>query len=117
MEKGFKSICMDYFVREYDYSFIGRLRRKDDSKDSVVDFVASANINGVKRMIVCRCRLKGDPFSVADLDELMGRGKRIEGSNKLYIMFSGSGFDPDLRTKAKEDTSVVLRDLADVYRG
>lgn len=117
MEKGFKSICMDYVVREYDYSFIGRLRRKDDSKDSVVDFVASANINGVKRMIVCRCRLKGDPFSVADLDELMGRGKRIEGSNKLYIMFSGSGFDPDLRTKAKGDTGIVLRDLADVYRG
>ncbi len=115
MEKGFKSVCMDYITCAYDYTFVGKLRRKDDSKDSIVDFVAGANLYGVKRMIVARCRLNGDPFTESDLDELMEKGKRIEGSNKLYMMFSGCGFEPGLRTKAKNDASVVLKTIDDIY--
>ena len=117
MEKGFKTICMDYITCAYDYTFIGKLRRKDDSKDSVVDFVAGANMYGVKRMIVARCRLNGDPFRESDLIELMDKGKKLEGSNKLYMMFSGCGFGPDLQTRARNDASVVLKTLDDIYNG
>ncbi len=117
MERGFKSICMDYISCAYDYTFIGKLRRKDDSKDTVVDFVAGASVYGVKRMIVARCRLAGKPFTEKDLEELMDKGRKVDGSNKLYMMFSGCGFEPGLKARAKSDTSVVLKTLDDIYAG
>lgn len=117
MEKGFKAICMDYVTLNYDYAFIGKIRKKDDSADSVIDFVSAVNKDGVKRIMVARCRLYGDPFNTSDLRELVERAKRIEGPNKLYAMFSRSGFDPDLTAKAASDSSIILKTLDDVYRG
>lgn len=115
MERGFKSICMDYVTRNYDYYFIGKLRRRDDSRDSIVDFVASVNLANVKRVIIARCRLDGDPFCVSDYNELVERSKKIEGGNKLYMMFSDSGFDPGLVAYARDDANLILKTLDDVY--
>ncbi len=117
MEKGFKTVCMDYVTCNYDYTFVGKLRKRDDSKDSIIDFVASVNVGDVRRIMVARCRLFGDPFNRSDLDALMERAKKVEGSNKIYAMFSGSGFDPDIRNIAEGNHSVVLRTLDDVYNG
>lgn len=117
VEKGFKAVCMDYVTHNYTYDFVGKLRRKDDSKDSIIDFVASVNVNDVKRVMVARCRLDGDPFCVQDLDDLKERAKKVEGSNKIYAMFSGCGFNPELRAAAKGNTSIILRTLEEVYSG
>lgn len=117
MERGFKTVCMDYVTFNYDYTFIGKLRRKDDSRDSVIDFVASVTVDDVRRIIIARCRLFGDPFNKSDLDILMERGKKVDGSNKLYALFSGPGFDPDLQAVARDDSNVVLRTLDEVYKG
>lgn len=117
MERGFKSICMDYVMCNYDYVFVGRIRRKDDTTDPVIDFVSAVNKDGVKRIMVARCRLYGDPFNSSDLAELMERARKIDGPNKLYALFSKAGFDPDLKAKAAADRSIVLRTLDDIYRG
>ena len=117
VERGFKTVCMDYVTHNYDYSFMGKLRRKDDSRDSVIDFVASVTVDDVRRIIIARCRLFGDPFNKSDLDILMERGKKVDGSNKLYALFSGPGFDPDLQAVARDDNNVVLRTLDEVYKG
>lgn len=117
VEKGFKSVCMDFVTHNYEYSFLGKLRRKDDSKDSIIDFVASVNLNDVRRIMSARCRLHGDPFTKADLDALIERSKKIDGSNKMYVLFSGCGFDPALVKATEGTTSVVLYTLEDVYNG
>ncbi len=116
VERGFKSVCMDYVTCNYNYSFMGKIRRKDDTKNSIIDFVASVNINNVRRIMAARCRLFGNPFSKADLDVLMERSKKVEGSNKLYAMFSGTGFDKDLVDYTKGNANVVLLTLDDIYR-
>lgn len=117
VERGFKSVCMDYVTHNYDYSFIGRLRRKDDSCDTIIDFVASVTVNDVRRIMVAGCRLRGEPFSMADLNALTERSKKVEGSNKLFVMFSGSGFDAGLIEYSKSNASLVLLTLDDIYRG
>lgn len=117
VERGFKSICMDYVTQNYEYSFIGRLRRKDDTSDSIIDFVASLNVSDIRRIAVARCRLHGAPFSKDDLDRLMERARKVEGSNKMFLMFSGCGFSDDLKAYASRDPNVTLLSLDDVYRG
>ena len=117
VERGFKSVCMDYVTHTYEYSFIGKLRKKDDTSDSIIDFVASVNANDVRRIMTARCRLHGAPFSRKDLDELMDRSRKIEGSNKMFVMFSGAGFDSDLTDYAKGSVNVLLLSLDDIYRG
>ena len=117
VERGFKAVCMDYVTHTYEYSFIGKLRRKDDSSDSIIDFVASVNANDVRRIMTARCRLRGAPFSKKDLDELMDRSRKIEGSNKLFVLFSGAGFDSALSDYAKGNVNVLLLSLDDIYRG
>ena len=117
MERSFKSVCMDYVTYTYDYSFMGKLRRKDDSNDSVIDFVAAVNLDDVRRIMAARCRLHGKPFSVSDLDELVERSKKVEGSNKMFALFSGVGFDDKLLERAKSDKNVILLTLDDIYRG
>ena len=117
MERGFKSVCMEYVTHNYEYSFVGKLRKKDDSKDAIIDFVASVNLNDVRRIMVARCRLYGDPFNRSDLDALMERAKKVEGSNKIYALFSGTGFDPDIQAAARDSTSIVLKTLDEIYNG
>ena len=117
MERSFKSVCMDYVTYTYDYSFMGKLRRKDDSNDSVIDFVAAVNLDDVRRIMAARCRLHGKPFTVSDLDELVERSKKVEGSNKIFALFSGVGFDDKLLERAKSDKNVILLTLDDIYRG
>ena len=117
VERGFKTVCMDYITHNYDYSFMGKLRRKDDSSDSIIDFVAAVNLNDVRRIMVARCRLHGEPFGMADLNDLVDRSKKVDGSNKLFAMFSGPGFDRDLAEHVKVNGNVLLFSLDDVYRG
>lgn len=117
MERGFKTVCMDYVAQNYEYKFIGKLRRKDDTVDDVIDFVASVNIDGKPRTMVARCRLSGNPVGKPDLDELVARAKKVDGSSKMYVLFSGSGFSQDLVKAVQKDASTVLLTLEDVYKG
>ena len=116
LEKSFKTVCMDYVALNYRYSFVGKLRRRDDSKDSVVDFVAAVTENNVNCTAVCTCRLFGGQFVEDDLESLRARGKRIAGSNQIYMMFSGAGFSPELRERAEKENGIRLVSLEDVYR-
>lgn len=115
MERGFKSICMDYVTNRYDYRFIGKLRRKDDSVDTVIDFVASVIAEGRACTLVARCRLYGNPMGRADLDELVDRARKVEGANKRYLLFSGVGFSPELRKAVGKGGDASLLTLEDVY--
>ena len=115
MERGFKAVCMEYVTQKYDYRFIGKLRRKDDTVDTVIDFVASVMIDGRARTIVARCRLYGDPFGKHDMDELVERARKVEGSNKMYVLFSGVGFTPELKKAVGNGGDASLLTLDDIY--
>lgn len=117
MENAFKTVCMEYVTRSFDYKFVGRLRKWDDSVDKVIDFLASVNVNRSEKVLIARCRLYGAPFGERELEELMERAKKVEGSShKAYIMFSGTGFTPEL-VKAAHNMGerVRLLSLADIY--
>lgn len=115
LERGFKALCIDYVTYTYTYSFVGKVRRKDDTTDSIIDFVASVSVGDVRRIMVARCRLDGDPLGKVELDELIERAKKVEGQNKIYALFSGCGFSPELEAEARENTSIVLKTLDDIY--
>ncbi len=117
MERGFKSVCMDYVTQNYEFKFIGKLRKKDDTVDTVIDFLASISKNGRDSVMVARCRLNGEPFGREDLDELMARAKKVDGSRKTYALFSGAGFTSDLVRAAGKGGDVVLVTLEQVYEG
>lgn len=115
-EKSFKSVCMDYITLNYKYSFVGKLRKRDDSKDDVVDFVAAVVENDVNRTAVSVCRLYGDRLGKEDYDALVNRSRSIAGSNRIYMMFSGAGFSPELKDMAEKDRNIRLISLDDIYR-
>lgn len=115
MESAFKSVCMDYVARIFDYKFIGRVRKKDDTVDDVIDFIASVSDQKKDRVVVASCRLKGDPLGKPELDELSDRAKRVGGTNRILMLFSGCGFSPELEKAAARSASVRLLSLDDVY--
>ena len=113
LEKSFKTICMDFVILNYRYSFVGKLRRRDDSADTVVDFVASVADGERSRTAMCTCRLFGEPFGESDLEELRDRGNKVAGKDRLYIMFSGCGFTEGLRSRVSPDVRLIT--LEDIY--
>lgn len=115
LERAFKTLCMDYITLTFKYSFVGKLRRKDDSADSVVDFVAAITDNNVNRTAIATCRLYGNQFEKRDLDTLMTRSKTISGQNRMYLMFSGTGFSQELKDLAEKDRNIRLITLDDIY--
>ncbi|MDO5862033.1 MAG: restriction endonuclease, partial [Thermoplasmata archaeon] len=116
MEAKFKVICMDYVAARFDYKFIGKLRRKDDTVDDVIDFLASLNERRSDRVLVARCRLYGSPMDKPDLDALMERARKLEGSSKVHALFSGCGFTPELQKAAAKSSTVRLISLDDLYK-
>ncbi len=116
MEREFKNVCMEYSRRNFEFKFIGKLRKKDDSVDTIVDFTASNADKGSGRSMVARCRLYGEPVSVREYEELVDRGRVVDRSKKVYAMFSGCGFSPELEALASDNDSIRLVTLDDVYR-
>ncbi|MDO5853451.1 MAG: hypothetical protein Q4Q62_05250 [Thermoplasmata archaeon] len=117
MEGMFKAVCMDYVARTYEYKFIGKLRRKDDTVDDVIDFLASFQEGRSTRTMVAACRLYGEPMDRPELDGLTERARKVDHSDKMRFLFSGCGFTPALEKAAAKDPSVRLISLDDVYAG
>lgn len=115
MEGVFKSVCMDHVILTRDYKFVGRLRRKDDTVDDVIDFIAMLNEKGRSRVAVAACRLSGDPMDEHDLSQLKSRAMKVEGAGKLYMLYSGCGFSPELRAAAAKNRDIELRTLEEIY--
>ena len=116
LERSFKTVCMDYITLNFRYSFVGKLRKRDDTKDDVVDFVAAVVENDVNRTAVSMCRLHGDMLGKKDYDTLVNRSRSIAGSNRMYMMFSGVGFSSELKELAVMDRNIRLISLDDIYR-
>ena len=116
LERSFKTVCMDYITLNFRYSFVGKLRKRDDTKDDVVDFVAAVVENDVNRTAVSMCRLHGDMLGKKDYDTLVNRSRSIAGSNRMYMMFSGVGFSSELKELAVMDRNIRLVSLDDIYR-
>ena len=116
LERSFKTVCMDYITLNYRYSFVGKLRKRDDTRDDVVDFVAAIVENDVNRTAISMCRLHGDVLGRKDYDTLVNRSRSITGSNRIYMMFSGIGFSSELRELAMMDRNIRLISLDDIYR-
>ncbi len=115
MEGKFKEVCMDYISHHLDYNYVGRLRRRDDSLDDVMDFLASFSHDKSDGVLVARCRLSGEALGEGELDALRERAKKVEGREKVYALFSGCGFTPELEAVAANNESVRLLTIADVY--
>ena len=115
LEDMFEFVCMDYVGFAYKCDGFGKPRKKDNSPDDVINFIAVVDESRVKRTMVATCRLYGDKFGKGDYEALKDRSKAIKGSNRLYAMFSAAGFSVDLREIAKNDPNVRLISLDDMY--
>ena len=116
MEGVFKMICAEYVGLHYECLVVGKVRRTDGSVFPDIDYVALIkDSHGVKRAVPMVCRLSGEPFGMADLSRLVDNSKKVNGTNKLYMMFSGCGFDDDLVKESSSNAGVVLVTLEDVY--
>lgn len=115
MEAVFKTICMDHVAMTRDFKFVGRLRRKDDTVDDVIDFLAMLNKGSKARVAVAACRLYGEPVGMNDLTALRDRARKVEGSGKLFMLFSGCGFSPELKTEVAKGADIELYTLEDLY--
>lgn len=116
LERSFVTVCMEYIMISSDYHFIGKLRKRDNSHDNVVDFVASFTENNLRRTAVASCRLNGAPMDLDDLKKLVQRSRTVEGPNKLFYLFSGPGFYEPIRAEARKDRNIRLISLDDLYR-
>ncbi|MBO4568481.1 MAG: hypothetical protein J5674_00620 [Candidatus Methanomethylophilaceae archaeon] len=116
MESVFKMVCAEYVGIHYDCLIVGKVRRTDGSVFPDIDYVALIrDDHGVKRAVPMVCRLNGEPFGMADLTKLVDNSKKVNGTNKLYMMFSGCGFEDSLVEEASANAGVVLVTLEDVY--
>jgi hypothetical protein len=115
MEKLFENICVDYIVDRYDCDTIGKPRKKDNSPDDIINFVAIVEESSVMRTLLATCRLYGDKYGKGDLEDLRERGKSIKGTNRLFVMFSAVGFSADLQEIASKDHNVRLVSLDEIY--
>ena len=116
LEGLFEYICVDYITYAYKCGGIGKPRRKDNSSDDVMKFVAVIEDKMVQRTAVATCRLYGDRFGKGDLETLKERAKAVKGGNRMYFMFSATGFSVDLQKIASKDSDVHLISLEDIYR-
>ena len=114
-DRAFKTICMDYVTLKYTYRYAGKIRKKDDSLDSNVDFVVGISENGVGRTIIAKCKLDGEPISLEDFKRSRESGNRTQGINRMYMMFSGCGFTDELVEEAKIDPNIKLVTLEDIF--
>ena len=115
LESMFEHVCVDYVNYAFRCDGVGKPRKKDNSPDEIVNFVAVVDENRVKRSMFATCRMYGDKFGKGDLEDLKERSKAIKGSNRLYVMFSAAGFSVDLRDIASKDPNVRLVSLEDMY--
>lgn len=116
MESVFKMVCAEYVAIHYDCLIVGKVRRTDGSVFPDIDYVALIrDDHGVKRAVPMVCRLSGEPFGMADLAKLVDNSKKVNGTNKLYMLFSGCGFEERLVEEASANAGVILVSLEDVY--
>lgn len=116
METVFKEVCEEHVSATYSCEFIGKVRKDGDVADPDMDFVASIKENSISRMVVSYCRLKGTPVGIQELERLVKRSKAVQGTGKLYCLFSGQGFTDELRNRVKGDSNVRLTTLDEVCR-
>lgn len=113
----FERICADWLRREnmrrvlpFHAQDIGRWW----SNSTEIDVVA---VDTTKRQVIAgECKFRNKPMDVAMLRELQEKATQIPSSNTRFMLFSLSGFSPELEKLAQDDDSVRLVDVAALYK-
>lgn len=116
----FENVCMEYLLRmdnqgklPLTIENIGRwwgnnpVKRKQEE----IDIVAI----GKDSAIYGECKYRNEPIDVKVLDLLIERSYLLPFSHKYYYLFSKSGFTDSLIKKAKENASIKLIYLDDLF--
>lgn len=122
----FEDVCRQYIASEYACRWIGRWwgsvpQRRDGvivkdedgrvvTEDVDVDIVAEVIDGEHIDLMLCECKFTNKLTGVREFRILEQRGDAIRkgDANKRYVMFSRSGFTPDLEDLARETPGIRL---------
>lgn len=108
----FEDICKAYIVSEYEVLDIGSWWGKADGEDAEIGIVAKVMGDGmVEHTILAECKFRRHPVGFTEFNVLKERARKVGGySNGHLMIFSASGFTPEL-TEYAEETGLTLVDL------
>lgn len=101
----------------------GRMRRDDSGRvvtESVdVDIVARVDRGGASAVLMCECDFTSKRCGVPELEDLIDRSAHamMGGESVEYVLFSRSGFTPELSDLAEARGDVRLVGLDGIARG
>ena len=122
----FEDVCRQYIVSNNACRWVGRWWgtvpvvkdgkpvRDDDGRtvteDADVDIVAEVSEGDHVDLLLCECKFTGRLSGMREFRLLEQRGEAIRkgGANKRYVMFSRSGFTPELEDFARDEPGVRL---------
>ena len=122
----FEDVCRQYIVSNNACRWVGRWWgtvpvmkdgrpvRDDDGKmvteDADVDIVAEVAEGDHVDLLLCECKFTGRLSGMREFRLLEQRGEAIRkgGANKRYVMFSRSGFTPELEDFARDEPGIRL---------
>lgn len=105
----FEDVCIEYLRRRnvaeslpFHFTGIGRWW----SGATEIDILASDHAK--KRFLIAECKYRKTPFSAAQYEALKGKQTPADSFERHYVLFSKSGFTPELRKiAAAEGTELV----------
>ena len=130
----FENVCREFVRRKnrhnelpFRVSKLGRwwgklnkTARTDSGRDRIISVDSEIDIFAVdaqyKRYILGECKYRNTAMDVSDLDRLKEKsGIAIKGAEIYYALFSKSGFTKGLAEQAKDDSTLRLYSLSDIF--
>lgn len=106
----FEWFCMDYLTRHYHINEIGKWWL-DNEKGNIhidIDVVAKA-VSGRNLIdIFAECRFSEDPVGFRVLNTLDARTQRFKDADGRLMLFSASGFEPELEGFARGTSAILI---------
>lgn len=65
-------------------------------------------------ILFCECKWRSVPSGLQQLEVLRNRARLLHPETSHYMLFSKSGFDEHVATRAAQDGTVTLVDFADM---
>jgi hypothetical protein len=111
----FKEMCIEHIESTHEVKGVTRFRGRDVTDIPKADFCATVFKDNVKRTMYAVCRLDGTPLGMGDFGRLKDFAREHNGTNRMYVMFSGCGFTEDLIAEESRSTNIKLVSLELLY--
>jgi len=119
MGEAFEDICKQYLWREnitgrlpFQFKDCGRWWGNNPFMKSEQEIDLLAYDNTEKKAIFCECKWTNEQVDSRVLDSLVDKAEMFDFEDKYYMLFSKSGFKPDVKKRASD--RIILVDFDDM---